>query len=54
MRDYDEASLGWVELIKCMRAAGVSIEALIEYSRLFQQGEETLEMAVVRLLKSMS
>lgn len=43
VRDYDEASTGWVELIKCMRSAGVGIEALIEYSRLFQQGEETLE-----------
>ena len=42
-RDYDEASLGWVELIKCMRAAGVSIEALTEYCRLFQLGEETME-----------
>ena len=43
VRDYDAASLGWVELIKCMRSAGVGIEALIEYSRLFQQGEETME-----------
>ena len=43
VRDYDEASLGWVELIKCMRSAGVGIEALTEYCRLFQQGEETLE-----------
>ena len=40
-RDYDAASLGWVELIKCMRSAGVGIEALTEYCRLFQQGEET-------------
>ena len=43
VRDYDAASLGWVELIKCMRAAGVSIEALTEYCRLFQLGEETME-----------
>lgn len=43
IRDYDAASLGWVELIKCMRSAGVGIEALSEYCRLFQQGEETLE-----------
>ena len=43
VRDYDGASLGWVELIKCMRSAGVGIEALTEYCRLFQQGEETLE-----------
>ena len=42
-RDYDGPSLGWVELIKCMRAAGVGIEALSEYCRLFQQGEETVE-----------
>ena len=42
-RDYDGPSLGWVELIKCMRSAGVGIEALSEYCRLFQQGEETLE-----------
>ena len=42
-RDYDGPSLGWVELIKCMRAAGVGIEALSEYCRLFQQGEESLE-----------
>ena len=37
------ASLGWVELIKCMRSAGVGIEALTEYCRLFQQGEEIQE-----------
>ena len=43
VRDYDGASLGWVELIKCMRSAGVGIKALTEYCRLFQQGEETLE-----------
>ena len=43
VRNYDETSLGWVELIKCMRSAGVGIEALSEYCRLFQQGEETME-----------
>ena len=43
IRDYDEASCGWVELMKCMRAAGVQIEALIEYVALFQRGDETVE-----------
>lgn len=43
VRNYDAASTGWVELIKCLRSAGVGIEALIQYSRLFQQGEETME-----------
>ena len=42
IRDYDEASCGWVELMKCMRAAGVQIEALIEYVALFQQGDSTI------------
>lgn len=41
IRDYDETSCGWVELMKCMRAAGVQIEALIEYVALFQQGPDT-------------
>ena len=43
IRDYDEASCGWVELMKCMRAAGVQIEALIEYVNLFQQGAGTID-----------
>ena len=43
IRNYDEASCGWVELMKGMRKAGVQIEALIEYVDLFQQGDATLE-----------
>ena len=41
IRDYDESSCGWVEFIKCMRGAGLQIEALIEYVSLFRQGDET-------------
>ena len=41
IRDYDEASCGWIELMKCMRSAGVQIEALIEYVALYRQGEDT-------------
>lgn len=41
IRDYDETSCGWIELMKCMRSAGVQIEALIEYVKLFQEGEQT-------------
>ncbi len=43
VRDYDEESCGWIELMKCMRKAGVGIEALIEYVALFKQGDETIE-----------
>lgn len=43
VRDYREADLGWVEHAICMRSAGVSVEALIEYVRLYQQGDATIE-----------
>ena len=37
IRDYDETACGWVSFIKCMRSAGVQIEALIEYVALLQR-----------------
>lgn len=43
IRDYDEASCRWIELMKCMRKAGVQIEALTEYVALFRQGDETVD-----------
>ncbi len=43
VRDYDESSCAWVELMKCMRSAGVQIEALIEYVALYQQGDGTAD-----------
>lgn len=43
IRDYDEESCRWIELMKCMRRAGVQIEALIEYVALFRQGDSTLD-----------
>ena len=43
VRDFDEASCRWSELVKCMRSAGVQIEALIEYGALCRQGEGTEE-----------
>ena len=42
IRDYSEEDCRWVEYIKCMRAAGVSVETLIEYVKLFHQGAETI------------
>ncbi len=43
IRDYTEENCQWVEFIKCMRGAGLPIEALIEYVNLFQQGDETVK-----------
>lgn len=43
IRDYDEESCRWIELMVCMRKSGVQIEALIEYVALFERGDETLD-----------
>ena len=45
IRDYTEEDCGWVEFIKCMRGAGLSVEVLIEYVRLYIEGggEKTLK-----------
>ncbi len=43
IRDYSENDCRWIEFAKCMRAAGVQIEALIEYVGLFMQGEQTVQ-----------
>jgi DNA-binding transcriptional MerR regulator len=42
VRDYSESDCRWVEYIKCMRSAGVSVETLIEYVRLFHLGAQTI------------
>ena len=41
IRDYDEASIRWINFIKCMRGAGLPIEALIEYVALCKEGDKT-------------
>lgn len=38
-RAYRPNDLNWLFLTKCLRNAGLSIEALIEFSKLNQQGE---------------
>ena len=40
-RDYSEQDIGWVENAICMRSAGLPVEMLIEYVRLFQEGDGT-------------
>ena len=43
IRNFGELDLRRVNFIKCMRAAGLPIEVLIEYYALVQQGDETIE-----------
>ena len=42
IRDYQESDLQWVELALCMRSAGLPVEAMIEYLRLYQKVDETI------------
>jgi DNA-binding transcriptional MerR regulator len=42
-RDFSEADLKRVEFIKCMRGAGLPIEALTQYMNLVMQGDKTIE-----------
>lgn len=42
-REYTEEDCKWIEFIKCMRSAGIPVKVLVEYVRLLQQGEKTLE-----------
>ena len=41
VRDYSDEDCSWIEFIMCMRRAGLSIEVLREYVRLFYIGDST-------------
>ncbi len=42
-RDYNEEDCNWIEFIKYMREAGLSINTLIEYLKLYQEGDSTIK-----------
>lgn len=42
IRDYREKDLEWVELVLCMRNAGLPNKVMVEYLRLFQMGDSTI------------
>ena len=43
IRNYSEEDIKWVENAICMRNAGVPVEMLIDYVRLFREGNATLQ-----------
>ncbi len=43
IRDFSEEDIKWVENAICMRSAGVPVEMLIEYVKLFREGDSTIE-----------
>lgn len=50
IRDYREEDISWVELALCMRSAGLPVEVMIEYLKLYQQGDTTID-ARLKLLQ---
>ncbi|MBE6162342.1 MAG: MerR family transcriptional regulator [Streptococcus equinus] len=43
IRDFSEQDIATLEFIRCFRRAGMSVESLIEYMNLVEQGEGTEE-----------
>lgn len=43
IRDYTENDLNWIEFSKCMKSAGMSLEAIIDYIKLYKKGDSTIE-----------
>lgn len=54
IRDYQESDLGWVELAICMRSAGLPIEVMIEYVKLYKEGNNTIPARLELLQEQMN
>lgn len=51
-RDYTQEDLKWVENAICLRSAGVSVESIAEYVKLFKQGDETIAARLALLTET--
>lgn len=51
IRDYQDGDLQWVELALCMRSAGLPVEAMIEYVKLYQKGDSTIHARLQLLVE---
>lgn len=54
IRDYQEDDLGWVELALCMRSAGLPVEVMIEYVKLYKEGDNTIPARLELLQEQMN
>lgn len=52
IRYYTDQDIGWVENAICMRSAGLSVEMLSEYVRLFQEGDGTISARRALLMEA--
>lgn len=51
IRNYSEENCATISFIKCMRAANISIDGLIEYMALYQKGPSTRQARQMILIK---
>lgn len=42
-RYYNEGLQKWIEMIVCLRYSGITVEALVDYVKLIEQGDSTLQ-----------
>lgn len=42
VRNFTEADIGWVENAVCMRSAGLPVDVIAEYCRLYSMGDSTI------------
>ena len=43
IRCYTDTDLSWIELVLCMRNAGLPLESIVEYVRLYREGDSTFK-----------
>ncbi len=51
IRQYGEKEISNIEFVICMRSAGISVDVLHEYIKLFEKGEDTQEARRQLLIK---
>lgn len=43
VRDYQQEDMNWIDFIVCMRSSGLSVETLVRYTKLYQEGNHTID-----------
>ena len=51
IRNYTPEDIIWVQLAICMRASGLSVYAMVQYVKLFRQGNKTIPERLSLLLE---
>lgn len=49
IRDFKDEDIGWLTLALCMRSAGLPVEVLSEYLKLYQKGDSTISARLALL-----